>query len=117
MVFPDLSYNEACLKANLPKLSKRRDTLSQNLFANIVRNKDHNYNCYKSYLPIINLWSFVVTCAHLWLSVDVRSHSWSFVVTRGHSWSFVVTRGHSWSFVVTRGHSCVLLDKITCVGT
>ena len=41
MVFPDLSYNEACLKANLPKLSERRDTLSQNLFANIVRNKDH----------------------------------------------------------------------------
>ena len=41
MVFQDLSYNEACLKANLPKLSERRDTLSQNLFANIVRNKDH----------------------------------------------------------------------------
>ena len=41
MVFPDLSYNKACLKANLPKLSERGDTLSQNLFANIVRNKDH----------------------------------------------------------------------------
>ena len=41
MVFPDLSYNEACLKANLPKLSERRDTLSQSLFANIVRNNDH----------------------------------------------------------------------------
>ena len=87
MVFPDLSYNEACLKANLPKLSKRRDTLSQNLFANIVRNKDHNYNCYQSHLPIINLWSFVVTCAHLWL------------------------------FVVIRGHSCVLLDKIIQIYT
>ena len=41
MVFPDLPYNEACLKANLPKLSGRRDMLSQNLFDNIARNKDH----------------------------------------------------------------------------
>ena len=36
-----LSYNEACLKANLPKLSEGRDMLSQNLFDNITRNKDH----------------------------------------------------------------------------
>ena len=41
VVFPDLPYNEACLKANLPKLSERRDMLSQNLFDNIARNKDH----------------------------------------------------------------------------
>ena len=41
MVFPDLPYNEACLKANLPKLSKRRNMLSQNLFDNIAKNKDH----------------------------------------------------------------------------
>ena len=42
MVFPDLPYNEACLKANLPKLSERCDMrLSQNLFDNIARNKDH----------------------------------------------------------------------------
>ena len=41
MVFPDLPYNEACLKANLPTLSERRDMLSQNLFDNIARNKDH----------------------------------------------------------------------------
>ena len=40
MVFPDLPYNEACLKANLPKLSERRDMLSQNLFDNIARHKD-----------------------------------------------------------------------------
>ena len=33
--------NEACLKANLPKQSKRRGTLSQDLFANIVTDKDH----------------------------------------------------------------------------
>ena len=68
--------------------------------------------CYQSHLPIINLWSFVVTCAHLWFFVVIRGRSWSFVVIRGHSWSFVVTRGHSWSLVVIRGHSCVLLDKI-----
>ena len=37
----DLSYNEACQKANLPKLSERRDILSQNLFTYIVRNESH----------------------------------------------------------------------------
>ena len=41
MVFPDLPYNEAFLKANLPKLSERRDMLSQNPFDNIARSKDH----------------------------------------------------------------------------
>ena len=41
MVFPHLPYNEACMKANLPKLSERRDMLAQNLFNNIARNKDH----------------------------------------------------------------------------
>ena len=41
MVFPDVPYNEAYLKENLPKLSKRRHMLSKNLFDNIARNKDH----------------------------------------------------------------------------
>ena len=37
-----LITKRAALEANLPKLSKiRDDTLSQNLFANIVTNKDH----------------------------------------------------------------------------
>ena len=40
MVFPDFPYNEACLKANLPKLSERRDMLSQNLFDNFTRNNN-----------------------------------------------------------------------------
>ena len=40
-VFLDLSDNEARQKANLSKLSERRDILSQNLFTNIVRNESH----------------------------------------------------------------------------